>query len=74
MKCFLYHHSIGYSNKGCYEQQSESAYSENKKRWYTYHKSGSHSDDQCYHQRNSSRNPLAESKSTKKKRSLRIVM
>ena len=52
--------SNGHSSKDCYEQQSESAYSDNKKRC------GSHSHDQCYHQRNGSRNPLADSKSTNK--------
>ena len=60
-----YHNSNGHSNKDCYQQQAESANSDNKKIWCSYHKSRSHSDAQCYHQRNGSRSSPADSKSTK---------
>ena len=32
-----YHQTDGHSNKDCYQQQSESANLDNKKRWCTYH-------------------------------------
>ena len=60
-----YHDSNGHTNKDCYEQQSESTNSHNKKGWCSHHKSGSHSDDQCYHQGNGSHNSPADGKSTK---------
>ena len=58
------HQPNGHSNEDYYQQQSESANSDNKTRWCSYHKSRSHSNDQCYHQRDGSRSSPADSKST----------
>ena len=43
----------GYSNADCYQQQSESANLDKKKRWCTYHNNASHSNAECFHQRGS---------------------
>ena len=60
-----YHQSNSRSNEDCYQQQSESENSDNKKTCSSYHQSQSHSDDQCYHRRNGSRSRSStDSKST----------
>ena len=57
-----YHHSDGHSNNDCYQQQPESANSDNKKRWCSYHKNRSHLDAQYYHRSNGSCSSPAGSK------------
>ena len=53
MKWDSYHQTGSYSNKDCYQQQSESANLDNNKIWCTYHDSTSHSNDECFYQRGS---------------------